>query len=133
MEYIPVHSKTAKLDLSLEAVREKEAYTFHFEYASSLFLPETIAIYGRSFESVLARILSGGKADIDEISAVSPYDKLNFIDRPGRTYNPYLDMPIHNIFEGRPCFPPGKRLSNGTARRPRLIRATRRQTRQRAC
>ncbi|HHX14470.1 MAG TPA: amino acid adenylation domain-containing protein, partial [Clostridiales bacterium] len=99
IEYLPAHNGTAKLDLNLEAYQSDDSYHFDLEYASSLFLPETIALYGRSYETLLYRIVTGNFAKVEDLDAISDQDREHFIDRPSRRYLPYQDRPIHYIFE----------------------------------
>lgn len=96
--YLPVSTGTSKLDLSVEAAREQDAYAIYFEYASSLFDEAAIAYYGRCLETVVQRLGSlDWESSLETCSPLSAEDRFRLMDRPWRTFSPYLDYPIHWI------------------------------------
>ncbi len=97
LEYIPVSTRTSKLDLSFEAAREGEGYTVFAEYCSSLFCEETIRLYARTFLSIIEEMLSGEVSHVEHISALSPEDKERFIYGPGSVRAAFEDMPLNTI------------------------------------
>ena len=53
----PVASGSAKLELNLEIYHSQGRYCFRLEYASSLFAEDTVSLYTRSLETIIAQTL----------------------------------------------------------------------------
>lgn len=99
LTFLPMPGRTTKLDLSLEAAKEEGRYSFHFEYAASLFRPETIALFARSYKALLESVLSGQESRTECLNAWSAADRLRLWDKPNRTVAPYVDLPVHTLIE----------------------------------
>lgn len=97
LTYFPVQLHTAKSELFLEVAEEQGSYQLSFEYASSLFMEETIALYARSFEAILRSIVDDRAARVEEIACLSLRDQTNFWDIPNYAYTPFLNLPIHRL------------------------------------
>ncbi len=108
LEYIPVPTRTSKLDLSFEAAREGEGYTIFAEYCASLFSEETIRLYGRTFISIIEEMLVGEALSVEDISALSAEDKKRFIYGPGSVSVAFDDMPINRIIKSTALENPDK-------------------------
>lgn len=93
LSYSPIDTETAKFDLNLEASKQNGAYTFIFEYATSLFEASTIEFYGRCFSTILQSVLAGGATQLKDVAPLSASDKKALIDIPNRTFTPYLNIP----------------------------------------
>ena len=94
VEGLPCRTGTAKLDIMLEVYREKGRFAFCFEYASSLFTEQSIALYGRSLAAILKEAISDDSLPLMEISGIAPADRYRLIDVPNRMRTPFLDMPL---------------------------------------
>ena len=101
VQYRPVSTGTAKSDLSIEAAVEQGICQLRLEYADDLFTEETIAFYGRCIEQITAEIVKGKAKTIGELSLISPADRLRLIDRPNRSYYPFLNLPVHQLVKER--------------------------------
>lgn len=100
LQYLPISTKTAKMDLSVEAVKQDGCYQFFIEYASSLFERETIAFFGRCFAYLLRQLVSDRPpATVQELRFLAPTDQRRFFDQPNRRVVPYLDLPVHCTIE----------------------------------
>lgn len=100
LQYLPIPTKTAKLDLSVDAVKQDGRYQFFIEYASSLFERETIAFFGRCFAYLLRQLVSDRPpATVRELRFLAPEDQRRFFDQPNRRVVPYLDLPVHCAIE----------------------------------
>lgn len=100
LDYIPIHTGTAKLDLSIEAAKEGGRYRFYFEYASSVLEGETAAFYGRCLEALIRQLAGAPEGTpLSALDPLSPADRLRCFDRPWRTVFPYLDLPVHCAIE----------------------------------
>ncbi len=99
LEFLPLETSRAKLDLNLEGARENGCFRFWLEYASSLFDETTIALYSRSFAAIAADILRDDQQKIGQISAVSPEDRLRLLEKPNRCRLPYEDRCLDQLFD----------------------------------
>lgn len=99
LPFLPVQTGTAKLDLNLEAAKEAGCYAFSLEYASSLFEPDTIALYCRSFQKLLEEVLDGAETPLYDLSPLASVDKRMLIDIPNHTVTPYLNLPIDRLID----------------------------------
>jgi amino acid adenylation domain-containing protein/thioester reductase-like protein len=75
----------------------EDAYQLFFEYSKELFKEETIRLYARSFEAAVREIISKNTKTVEEISAISPQDRVKFIERPAKRVAPYLEMPLNEV------------------------------------
>lgn len=100
LEYVPIPTRTSKLDLSLEAAKTASGYAFNFEYATSLFDEATIKLYARSFMAALADVISDDSKKLCDIQAVSAADRLELFEKPMRRHTPFLDMCIDMQIDG---------------------------------
>lgn len=94
MDYLPLATGTARMDLWVELAKENGTYTFHTEYATQLFLPETAAYYSRCLETIAASLIACGDKNIASIEALSLVDRINLIDTPNNTVYPFLNLPV---------------------------------------
>ena len=98
MDYLPLSTGTARMDLWVELAKEKGAYSFHMEYATQLFLPETVAYYGRCLETVAASLMRCGDQPLSGVEALSVRDRMELVDIPNNTVYPFLNLPIPTLF-----------------------------------
>lgn len=101
MEHIPLSTGTARMDLWTELSKENGCYVFHTEYATQLFLEETVAYYGRCLETIVHSMLHGQGAVLGQVEALSAQDRTVLIDRPNQTVHPFLNLPISTQFAQR--------------------------------
>ena len=94
LEYLPLPTGTARMDLWVELSREGDRYAFHLEYATQLFLDETAAYFGRCLEAVAAGMVRSGDAALESVDALSPRDRMELLDIPNNTVYPFLNLPI---------------------------------------
>ena len=94
IEYAPIETGTAKMDLSVEAYREEGRYCLSLEYASARFTKETAEILGRCIEAALVQGMQQEDCPIAEISGISAQDRMKYYERPWRRRTPYEAVPI---------------------------------------
>ena len=97
--YLPVDTKTSKLDLTVEAEKSAEGFSFTFEYSTALFAKDTIALYLRSFEAILRDIVANDSRTAKDVSAISAADRFTLIEQPCHMRTPYLAMPVDMLFD----------------------------------
>lgn len=98
MEYIPLPTGTARMDLWVELAKEAGHYTFRMEYATQLFLEETVAYFGRCLETIVTSMLRGSDGTLARLEALSVRDRMELIDIPNNTVYPFLNLPIPTQF-----------------------------------
>ncbi|MEA4934856.1 MAG: amino acid adenylation domain-containing protein, partial [Lawsonibacter sp.] len=98
MEYLPLPTGTARMDLWAELYKEGNRYAFQLEYAKQLFLEETVRYYGRCLETVAASMLRSGGRVLEQLEALSARDRMELIDTPNDTVYPFLNLPIPTQF-----------------------------------
>ena len=95
LEYLPLPTGTARMDLWAELSRDGDRYAFHLEYATQLFLEDTAAYFGRCLEALVScMVRSGGQTPLAELDALSPRDRMELLDIPNNTVYPFLNLPI---------------------------------------
>ena len=94
MEYLPLPTHTARMDLWVELYREEDHYALQMEYATQLFLEETVRYYARCLETIAASMLRDDSLPLEQIEALSTRDRLELIDIPNHTVYPFLNLPI---------------------------------------
>ena len=94
IEYLPLSTGTARMDLWAELYKENGCYAIQMEYASKLFLEETVAYYGRCLEAIVTSMLRAQEAPLANLEALSVRDRMELIDIPNNTVYPFLDLPI---------------------------------------
>jgi amino acid adenylation domain-containing protein/thioester reductase-like protein len=95
--YRNILTGTSKLDLGLDVAETEDAFQLFFEYSKELFEEETIRLYARSFEAVVRELIAKDIQTIEEISAISPMDRVKYIERPAKRVAPYLEMPLNEV------------------------------------
>lgn len=98
LEHVPLPTGTARIDLWTELSKEDGCYTFHTEYASQLFLKETVAYFGRCLETLTRSMLNGETGTLAQLEALSAQDRMELIDIPNNTVYPFLNLPIPTQF-----------------------------------
>ncbi len=98
MEYLPLPTGTARMDLWVELYQEGDRYVFQLEYAKQLFLEETVRYYGRCLETIAASMLRSADQPLEQLEALSPRDHMELIDTPNDTVCPFLNLPIPTQF-----------------------------------
>lgn len=101
VRYHPIPTQSAKLDLSLEGAREKDRYFFTFEYAAHLFTEKTMALYARSFETVLRGMVENKSRRIADLPILAPADYFTLIEEPVYQATPYRNLPVHQMIQSR--------------------------------
>lgn len=94
MEYIPLPTHTARMDLWAELYQEGDCYAFQVEYATQLFLEETVRYYDRCLETIAASMLRDDTQTLEGVEALSTRDRMELIDIPNHTVYPFLNLPI---------------------------------------
>ena len=98
MDYLPLSTNTARMDLWVELAKENGTYSFHMEYATQLFLPETAAYYGRCLETIAASLLRHSDKSLAHVDALSAKDRIELVDIPNNTTYPFLNLPVPTQF-----------------------------------
>ena len=106
----PIETHTAKMDLCLELARENDQYVLRFSYATSLFLDETIAFYGRCMQTIVASLMAQPQLPLHQIQKLSPLDHQRFVELPNYRVSPFVNLPLHKLLHNRIASDP-----NGTA------------------
>lgn len=99
LKYLPIPTKTAKLDLNMEARDENGQFIFYLEYAKTLFLPETIQLLSRSYCTLVERILQNDQQKLYDLDPTSEKDRLELLVLPNRMSMPYLNECMDQIFD----------------------------------
>lgn len=100
MTCLPVSTGTAKMDLVAELYQENGCYRMDIEYASQLFLKETVEYFGRCLATLSAALAqAGGDMPLSALNALSPRDRMELIDIPQNTAAPFLNLPIPVQFQ----------------------------------
>ena len=86
------------MDLWTELSKENGCYTFHTEYASQLFLKETVTYFGRCLETLTRSMLGAKDSTLAQLEALSAQDRMELIDIPNNTVYPFLNLPIPTQF-----------------------------------
>lgn len=98
MEYLPLPTGTARMDLWAELSKEAGCYALHMEYATQLFLEETVAYFGRCLETIVKSMLRLEDGALSQLEALSIRDRMELIEIPNDTVYPFLNLPIPNQF-----------------------------------
>lgn len=99
MEFIPMEASTVKMDMTVENSKTGGEYIFKFSYATGLFLPETIAYYGRCLKRIVEQFMSGIEKPLKDISVLAIEDQSNLIDTPNYMTTSFVNLPIHKLIE----------------------------------
>ena len=95
MEYVPISTNTAKLDLYIEAGKIGGRWQIRTDYASDIYNAETVSYYGRCLEKLILSLSEADdKTDVAELCAVSEFDLLRSIKRPNEKRYFYPDMTV---------------------------------------
>ncbi|MHB1314157.1 MAG: non-ribosomal peptide synthetase [Christensenellales bacterium] len=95
LDYIPLDTHTAKVDLSWEGYEDRNGLSFHIEYARPLFAADTIAFWGRSFVTLLQQVATCPKdTALHELNCLSPADRLELWEKPNHMRTPFVDLPV---------------------------------------
>lgn len=95
----PVSTGTAKMDLVFELAQDSGVCTFNVEYASSLFEADSVRFWCRCMTQIIKSMTSDADIALGNVVYLSPADRIALIDIPEHTTVPFLNMPIHNVFE----------------------------------
>ena len=98
LEYLPLSTGTARMDLWVELAREGDRYSFHMEYAKQLFLEETVAYFGRCLETIAASLVEDKANALSGLEALSARDRMELIDMLNHMACPFLNLPIPTQF-----------------------------------
>lgn len=98
MEYLPLSTGTARMDLWVELAKENGCYAFHSEYATQLFLEETAAYYSRCLEAIAISLMGCGDSPLSGVNALSTRDRIALIETPNNTVYPFLNLPVPTQF-----------------------------------
>lgn len=128
LQMLDVGGKTAKLELSLEAAETEETFSFVFEYASSIFAPETIQFYGRCLIAVLTEMTEQPGGRLAELTAITPSDRLNLLEIPNQ-----IEVPFRNVSMDRLVSEQAMRTPDAPAVRFHGENITFRELERRAC
>lgn len=98
LRVIDTPHETAKSELSLEGAETGGGFEFVFEYASSLFEPDTAEYYTRCFTAALRALTAGGAKKLSELDVLSPEDRLRLITEPRQTVSPFRCARMNELF-----------------------------------
>ena len=100
MTYLPLSTGTAKMDLVTELYRERDCYCIQMEYASQLFLPETVRYFGRCFTALCASLAhAASELPLSRLESLAPSDRMELLDIPQNTAVPFLNLPVPALFQ----------------------------------
>ena len=97
LEYCPIPTGTAKMDLVVELAREGEEYVFQAEYAASLFREESIAFWCRCLERLVKSFTAGRNCLLGDLDALSAGDRVALVETPQHTVTPFVNLPVHTM------------------------------------
>lgn len=90
----------AKMDLSLEAAKEKGQYKFVFEYATALFQHETISYYGQCLEQLINALVKAKPGSrLSEVSEVDAFNQMLYFEEQNQTCIPFPDVFVDRMIE----------------------------------
>ncbi|WP_430058812.1 amino acid adenylation domain-containing protein [Paenibacillus alvei] len=98
----PYHTehKTAKFDLTLQAVDEEAGIAFHLEYATSLYKLETVQRFARHFVQLIASVIENPQASLATLQIVADKERVQLISLFNDTQFTYpRELAIHQWFE----------------------------------
>ncbi|WP_051240536.1 non-ribosomal peptide synthetase [Paenibacillus alvei] len=98
----PYHTehKTAKFDLTLQAVDEEAGIAFHLEYATSLYKLETVQRFARHFVQLIASVIENPQASLATLQIVADEERVQLISLFNDTQLTYpRELAIHQWFE----------------------------------
>ena len=101
LDHIPLSTGTARMDLWVEVSKENGCYSFHLEYATQLFEPETAAYFARCLETLSASMAELADCPLSQLEALSHQDRQTLIHIPNNTTTPFLNLPICDQFAQR--------------------------------
>ena len=90
-------SRTVKMDMAFECVKNKDEYSFSFEYRQALFNKNTIELYSRSFITAVEDIINNPDKKIQDIETVSSKDRLKLQKTSKDTSIPHIHMTIDSM------------------------------------
>ncbi|MCP4215528.1 MAG: amino acid adenylation domain-containing protein, partial [bacterium] len=91
---------TAKFDLTLTAIEEREQLFLVFEYASRLFKKSTIRRFFNNFSQLISSVIQDPATPISHLDIFSPGEKEQLLETFNRTEVPYPDATtIHRLIE----------------------------------
>lgn len=94
LRYEAIDTERTKFELSLEIAPEGDGYLCWFQYAKELFLPETIAFYGRCMIHILEVIMDGTDRLLQNLSLIPKVDEMYLIRDPMDEHLPFADRRI---------------------------------------
>ena len=98
----PIEPKTlvSKFDLALNVQESSRGLSLEFEYATDLFLEETIVRMAKNFECLLNSILENSECTIGKLKIVSKEESDILINKWNNTYQEFPQYKcIHQLFE----------------------------------
>lgn len=100
IEEVPVYSKHAKFDITLEAIETADCIHFHVEFCSKLFKHDTVKRLMEHYKTVLGEISKHPNQLISDITILSEKEKARVLYHFNDTVRGYPDhKTIHQLFE----------------------------------
>lgn len=99
IEFIPSSDTTVKMDLTCESEKIGDIYSFSIHYATQLFLPETIAYFGRCLKQIISSLIEDEQQDMRSLQVLSPEDIETYISIPNHKTIPFENVPIQELIQ----------------------------------
>lgn len=100
MQPLEVEFTITKFDLTLSVVKSGSEVTVWIEYATKLFTPETIDVFGRHYEQVIRQAIASPATALGKIDLRNEAEQIAVEREFNRTATPYLASScLHTLFE----------------------------------
>jgi len=115
MEFAPIPTGAAKMDLLLELGKRDGCFVLRLSYAESLFEEETVRFYGRCLIRTVQSLARGTEEKLRNLPRIAREDQQKYLEEPNDLTTPFLNRPIHGILKRRAADHPGETaiVSNG--------------------
>lgn len=101
-----IDTDSAKFELALEAGWEQDAYFFRFDYAADLFLPETVAFYGRCLKLLITELTKKPDRTLEQLPLMPDLDYMKLVRQPMYEVMPFVDDMVDRAIEFQCCMQP---------------------------
>ncbi|MCP4154989.1 MAG: AMP-binding protein, partial [bacterium] len=92
-------NRTAKFDITLQAVENGDKCSCIMEYSTKLFKPQTIRRFIAYFKNILGKVIENPQLNIRQLEIISPREKKQVLVEFNETRTPYPDnQPLPLLF-----------------------------------
>lgn len=99
LAFVPIPAKTVKMDMTCESARQGNTYYFTINYAKQLFLPETIAYFGRCLKQIIQSLIKPEEQQLSQLQILASEDYAKYVEMPNYAATPFINLPIQKIIQ----------------------------------